>query len=231
MIANKRPETTLENGVGVVHVSGKLISNATPLDLALGATDYFQIINDCENLIEAGAKAIVFVFASGGGQVSGCIEVAEYIESLEIPTVGFVNTMSASAAYKIASSCNWIVSNKSAQSGSIGTILVLMDTSRAMNAAGLEYVCFTSEGATLKSTGHLDSLTPEQSKFLQSTINEMGEAFRNHVLKHREGVSPDVFKAWAYSGIKALELNLVDESGSMKTAIERANILLDLTNP
>lgn len=227
MFINKRKEATLENGVGVVHVFGSLVSDAAPIDKELGCTDYQDIIDDCENLINQGAESILFVFNSGGGEVNGCIECAEYIENLNVPTVAFIK-QSCSASYKLSTSCNWLVASKSAQCANIGTIFVMMDTSKLMDSMGVEFICFTNEGATLKSTGHLPSLTQEQTEFLQEGINEMGLAFKNHVLKHRPNISNEVWKAGWYSGDRALSMNIIDELGDYKLAIQRVNELKEL---
>lgn len=227
MFINKRKESRLENGIGIVHVFGSLISDSTPIDKELGCTDYDDIVKDCDKLLEQGAKGIVFEFNSGGGEVSGCVETAEYIENLPVPTVAFIK-QACSAAYKLATSCNWLVATKSAYVANIGTILVMMDTSKLMESMGVEFICFTNEGATLKSTGHLPSLTEEQTAFLQDEINLMGENFKNHVLKHRPNISEEVWKAGWYWGDKALSMNIVDELGGYDLALTRLNELIEL---
>lgn len=228
LFINSRKPARVENGIGFVSIYGPLMRDSAPIDKLLGTTDYGDIENDCESVLAAGARCIVFEVDSGGGYANGCVECAEYIAALPVPTVALISGQSCSAAYKLTSSCNWIVSTKSSDVGNIGVILVMVDTSKLMENAGVSFICFTNDGATLKSTGHLDSLTEEQTEFLQESINEMGAVFKNHVLANRPNVSEEVFKAGWYSGSKALELGLVDEIGTASLALQRALELAEL---
>jgi ClpP class serine protease len=224
---NTRREAYLENNIGHVYVCGVLLSNATEIDKALGNTDYKNIMEDIEDLLEDGAKAILLHINSGGGSVMGCIEVAEYISNLPVPVVVHVDSsICMSAAYKLAAGASWIMATKSSEVGNIGTIMVFTDTSRMSQAMGIEYIAFVNDGAVYKSIGHTDTLSEEQVIYLQNQINIAGEEFQAHVLTNRE-VSPEVFKASWYHGQYAIEAGLVDEIGDEELAEQRC---LDLIN-
>lgn len=226
---NKRKEAKLENGIGHVHIYGALITDAAPIDKELGNTDYKDIVNDVNEMLSQGAKAILLQVNSGGGSVLGCIEVAEFIQNLPVPVVTYVDGVCASAAYKLASGSTYIVSTKSSINGNIGTISVHLDSSALMERMGLRYVTFVNEGAIYKSTGHADSLTQEQADYLQAGINKAGEEFKAHVLSNRS-VLDEVFTAAWYHGQEAVEVGLVDEIGSLETAILRTQELIDLNS-
>lgn len=217
----QREEAYLENNIGHVYVCGVLLSNATEMDKALGNTDYKDIMEDIEDLIEDGAKAILLHVNSGGGSVMGCIEVAEYIANLPVPVVVHVEAgICMSAAYKLAAGASWIMSTKSSEIGNIGTIMVFTDTSRLSQAMGIEYIAFVNDGAIYKSIGHTDSLTEEQNAYLQTQINIAGTEFQNHVLANRE-VNPEVFTAAWYHNQYAIDAGLVDEIGDEELAEQR----------
>jgi ClpP class serine protease len=221
LFVNKREEAELENGIGHVYISGVLLSNATPMDKALGNTDYKDIIEDIEDMLEAGASAILLHINSGGGSVMGCVEVAKYISELQVPVVVHVDSgICMSAAYKLAAGASWIMSTPSSEIGNIGTIMVFTDTSRLSQAMGVEYIAFVNDGAVYKSIGHTDSLTEEQAQYLQTQINLAGEEFQDHVLSNR-AVSPDVFTAAWYHNQYAVDAGLVDEIGDEELAEQR----------
>lgn len=227
---NKRKEAKLENGIGHVHIYGALLPDAAPIDRKLGNTDYKDIVNDVNSMINQGAKAILLEINSGGGAVLGCVEAAEFIQNLSVPVVTHVDGDCASAAYKIASGSTYIVATKSSINGNIGAISVHLDSSAIKERMGLRYVTFVNEGAIYKSTGHTDTLSQEQAEYLQARINKAGEDFQNHVRANRSP-SEEVFTAAWYTGQEAVDVGLVDEIGSLETAIQRAQELIEFNQP
>jgi signal peptide peptidase SppA len=223
---NKRPPLTVDaSGIARVSVFGPLIQDAAPVERDLGATDYADLAAE---VATEGVRGVLLRCDSPGGTVAGCIEVAKLIENLSVPVVAYVHGSACSAAYKLACGADWIVSSPSATVGNIGTILVWADTSAFMASMGVELNAIVSEGATLKSTGHLASLTDEQREFLQSGIDQAGADFRAHVESNRN-VDPEVWRAGWYAGEKARSLGLVDELGSEADALARLNELIALT--
>lgn len=225
---NQRPDAYIENNIGHVFVWGMLMNNAAPIDKKLGATDYKDIIHDLEETVEKGAVAIVLHCNSGGGTCNGAFEAADAVSSCPVPVVAAIDGTCASACYKLACGADWIISNPSSVSGSIGTILIVEDTSAMLANFGISYDCFTGEENIFKSTGHLPSLTEEQKQFLADSINEASTGFKEWVLQNRPNINQEVFKSGFYSGNKALALGLVDEIGNSGLAITRAIELSEL---
>lgn len=110
----------------------------------------------------------------------------------------------------IAASTQRIIATETAMVGNIGTILAWWDYSQMMRQVGIEPKAITNEGATLKSTFHVEP-NEEQMAFLQESVNEAGATFRSFVEQQRQGIDPEVFRAGWYSGQRALALGLVDE--------------------
>jgi len=86
---------------------------------------------------------------------------------------------------------------------------------------GITFKALTSEGAELKSTFHLEP-NETQLAFLQESINEAGQQFRDHVTAGRTaaGVSLDdeVWRAGWYSGQRAGQIGLIDQVGTADDA-------------
>lgn len=223
---NKRPAMNLQDGIAEVWVYGPLLQGAAPVERDLGATDYADLAAELQF---EGLRGVLLRVDSPGGTVAGCIEVAELVASLPVPVVVHVSGLACSAAYKVACGADWLVSSPSATVGNVGTILIYADSSAMMAGLGVSLNAIVNDGATLKSTGHLDSLTEEQEAFLQEGINEAGAAFKAHVLAQRPGVDPEIWRAGWYAGERALALGLVDELGTVETARARLNELLTIT--
>jgi ClpP class serine protease len=216
---NQRPPLKVdESGIAHVWIYGPLIQDSAPVHRALGATDYADIVAE---LATEGIRGVLLHVDSPGGTVAGAIEAAKAIEAAGVPVVAYIHGSACSAAYKLPCSADWIVASPSAVSGNVGCILVTADTSAFMLSMGVVLNAIVNDGATLKSTGHLDSLTEEQQAFLQEGINECGAAFKAHVLTNRPGVDPEVWRAGWYSSDRAQSLGLIDEIGSESLAMER----------
>ena len=208
---NFRPEPQIVDGLAIISVQGMLTDSVPPVYEKLGiVTKYSTVRKEIEGAIMAGATAIILNINSGGGSVNGAIELSRFITSLNVPTAAMVRSCACSAAYMLAASTNRIAISETAQIGNIGTIISWHDMTGMMKAWGIEPKAITNEGATLKSTFHLEP-NAEQLAFLQESANQHGETFQNFVSERRPNLDPEVFKAGWYSGEKAIALGLADE--------------------
>lgn len=202
------------NGVGHVQIKGALLNECPKIYEKLGiATTYETIIDDCEDLLENGAKAILFHINSPGGTVSGNIECCTFIRSLPVPTASHCAGMACSAAYKIAASTNAVIAMPSAEVGNVGTIMTWPDCTEFWRQMGIEFKALTNQGADLKSTFHLEP-NATQLAFLQESIDEAGEEFKQWVRDGRPGIDEEVFRAGWYSGTRAENMKLIDGMGT-----------------
>ena len=208
--------------IGHVYIQGMLVGSCPPVYGKLGlATCYPTISEETEEMIEAGAKFILYHINSPGGTVSGNVELAEYIRDLAIPTAAYCEGLACSAAYKLASATGAIIASKSAQVGNIGTIMSWQDCTEFWAMQGVEFKALTSDGADLKSTFHLEP-NETQLAFLQDSLDEAGGAFREFVSAGRAAagatVDPEIWRAGWYCGDHALMLGLIDGVGTAQDA-------------
>lgn len=218
-----------EDAIAKIDIRGPLMDNPVPVMKMIGCTDYRDIIKDCTEAINQGAKGILLTVNSGGGATHGAIEAAKAIQELGVPVVAYVDGMACSAAYKLTVGADWIVARPSAQVGNIGTVLVYSDYSKMAKAIGIEIVAMSNDGADLKTIGHRNDFADDvQLEFLQQNLNDLGEQFRRHVSDNRE-VAEEVFRAGWYNGNKAIELGLIDEIGDEDLAKQRLMELIEIT--
>lgn len=208
---NLRPAPNVEKGIGTVAIQGMLTNGVPAIYEKLGiVTSYDTIKKEIDALLEQGAQAINLQINSGGGSVNGAIELSRYIAALSVPTAATVTACACSAAYMLASATNRIAISETAQIGNIGTIMTWYDWTEFEKRVGIEAKAITNEGATLKSTFHLEP-NDEQLTFLQETANQHGETFKAFVSERRPNIDIEVFRAGWYSGQRAIDLGLADE--------------------
>jgi capsid assembly protease len=207
------------SGIACTPVFGTLANRIGMIEKICGGCDYQDLENAINGALDDGAKGFMFHFDSPGGECNGCGEIASVIAGLDVPKVAFTDSMCCSAAYYMASGCDYIVATPSASVGSIGCIIPWVDKSQAWASLGLKFDPITGEEDTLKSTGHGPSLTNEQRQYLQDSVDAAISDFRNHVSSFRD-VDFDALKGGAYEGQKAIDFNLVDKIGTYADAYE-----------
>ena len=210
--------------VAIIPIKGSLMNKAPSIYEELGlVTTYQTIQSQTQMAVDDGAVGIIYHVDSPGGTVSGCVETADIIAGLSIPTVAYCEWTACSAAYWLASQTDYIVAGKSANIGNIGAVLAWADLTKFWESMGVEFKALVSDGASLKSTFHTEP-NAEQITFLQESINDAGKLFSNSVMEARKkaGVEMDdeVFKAGWYSGQKAISLGLADDIGTLEQAIK-----------
>ncbi len=221
----KRPETDLsgspmpqmkiENGIAVIPIIGPLLQHASLLSKQCGATSYDDIREDLETAAKSRVDSVIMNINSPGGQVIGCLECAEFIrdfqEETKIPVYAFTDTQMCSAAYFLASACDTIFAARSAMMGSIGVIVAFMDSSKAMDQAGLKPMIFTS--GKYKATGSPGvAFTPEQIEYLESMVADGFAQFADFVSSQRPQISLDNMQGQIFWGEQALAAGLIDDT-------------------
>jgi len=214
--------------IAVIPVKGLLLPDAPPIHEMLGNSTYKGIRQALASAVaDESIDGVLLDCDSGGGAVSGCIELAELISNYDKPVVASIEGLGCSACYKLASSADAVISTKSSNIGNIGAIMTYADMSKLYESMGIEIKSVVSEGATLKSTFHTPKLTEEQEEFLQYNINKAGEVFRNHVLEHRKGIDEQVFDARWVTGEEQIKLGLADGIGGVIEALDTLDYIID----
>ena len=213
-LVNQRPPVQIDsNGIAVVTVSGVLGNNLSPVEKLLGLTDYEDIQAECEQCIQEGALGVLFEMNSPGGEAQGALETAQQIAALPIPKASYSAGLDASAAYFLSSSVDRKFVSPSAWSGSIGTILPWIDSTKFWDALGFEWNPIIGTGETFKGAGSGPELSQAEREHFQTQVDAMSSVFRDHVANYRQ-LDHAKLQAGAYFGREAIDLNLADQIGS-----------------
>ena len=200
--------------VVVINVSGALTYRPVITLCGEVGMSYQSLQGQVEDAIEIGATTIVLNFSSGGGEASHAFEVAEEIRSMctdaGVSLLGYVDEYACSAAYLLAVICDEVYANPSATVGSIGCVVCLMDTSKAMEMEGYKRIFITSGENKVP----LDTDGSFKKSFLediQMSVDKLNTQFTDHVNKYT-GIDHKTirdFEAACFDAEDSLANNLV----------------------
>ncbi len=179
-------------------------------------------------------KAIVLRIDSPGGGVAPSQEI--YSEILKIrensgkKVITSMGNLAASGGYYIACASDIIVANPGTLTGSIGVIMNFSNAEELMKKIGLKSE--TVKSGKFKDIGSpMRKFTDEDKKLLQGVIDDVYDQFVNVVA---EGRNIDIQRVKelsdgrVFTGRQAFKMGLVDELGSLETAIKIAGEMVGI---
>lgn len=213
--ASAPQEKPYANGLGVLRVDGSLTYRPVMSMCGEVGTSYQSLVAQAEEMAEAGVKTVVMEVTSGGGEASHVFECANEIRAIfdayGIKSVGYADTMAASAAYALISICDEVIANPSADVGSIGCVVALADLSKAYEKAGVKRIFITS-GESKVPFAEDGSFKQEFLDDIQESVDKLNAEFAAHVSKYT-GLPVDTimgFQAKCFDADVALDKGLVN---------------------
>jgi len=165
---------------------------------------------------------IVFDFDSGGGQVSGTAEFYDIIKSFSKPIVAYTDGSLCSAAYYIAAATQHIVANHRAEYiGSIGTMIHFVNMDGVYEKKGAKIITAYASKSTDKNRDFGNLLQGNPDSYIKNELDPITDTFIADMKAVRPALSEDVFTGKTYSPKEALAKGLIDEIGTLKTAINK----------
>lgn len=187
------PAAVIMRGVAVIPVRGALAQcsdgYSTGYDDLRGAF--------LAAMAASSARAVVFDIDSPGGDVAGLFDFVDLIHAARggKPIVAICSEVAFSAAYAIASACDFITVPRTGGVGSVGVITMLADISKALAAGGVA-VHFVHYGAQKAEAGRaeLTGVSDGVLSRVQASVDRAGELFVATVARNR-GLSVDAVRA------------------------------------
>lgn len=216
-ISGKRKSLLASEKVGVVTVEGVI-------------TDARDTVQQLEELgKDDSIRAVVVRIESPGGAVAPSQEIYGAVRELKKKkkVVASIGAIGASGGYLIACAADRIVANPGSITGSISTVMHLLNAEGLLSKIGLK-------PSVIKSGKYKDmgspsrEITPEERALLQSVIDDMNDHFIETIGGDRK-IAREKVKAIAdgriFSGRQAKQAGLVDELGDMNHAIALAGTM------
>jgi signal peptide peptidase SppA len=213
-------------GVAIIPVAGVIGHKLGPVAKMLGGVDALDVMAAIELAAEDDeVDTIILDIDSPGGTVAGVPELAETVEAVQASGTkkiyAYTDSQMASAAYWLAAGANGIFAAPSADVGSVGVYLPVMDTSAALAEQGVQVEVFKS--GKYKAAGFPGvALDEEVRKHLQLEVMETYNEFAGFVRKFRPELSYDSLQGQTFTGRRAAEIGMIDgEAKSLDILLQK----------
>ena len=204
-------------GVAVVNVEGVILDSAP----------YLESIRRIR--ADDSVKAVVVRINSPGGAVASSQEIHEEIRRLgeDLPVVASMGTVAASGGYYVACAAARIYANPGTVTGSIGVIAQFANYEQLLEWARIDVEVIKS--GRMKDMGSpLREMPEEERAYLQGLMDEVHEQFKGTVAASRK-IDRERVASFSdgriVTGAAAVGLGLVDETGTLETALAEARRL------
>jgi len=177
-------------------------------------------------------KAIVLHVNSPGGEVTASDHLYQAVveAAASKPVVAYFDSVAASGGYYLACGATAIVASETGITGSIGVIIQSLNYSELFDKAGLETLTFAS-GEFKDTLSGSRAMREDEQDYVRQLVAGMYERFVQLVAEGRDipvdQVRREVADGRVFTGTEALELNLVDATGSIHHAYAKARQLAD----
>jgi protease-4 len=152
-------------------------------------------------------------------------QLVRFRQKTRKPVVASFQEVAASGAYYVSCAADKIVAQPTSVVGSIGVIFETFDFSGTLGKIGASSEAIKS-GQYKDMGSPLKPLRPDERELMQGMVNEYYARFLTVVTKNRPITDPKIVKLCTdgrvFSGDRAKELGLVDETGLLEDAITLA---------
>ena len=162
--------------IAVINISGAIMKGDSKFSGVTSSIRIRQAIRDASR--DDAIKAVLLNIDSPGGTAAGTDQLAnDVLMAREVkPVRAHIEDLGASAAFWIASQAEEISATELSEVGSIGTVAIVEDTSRAAEAAGVT-VHVVSTGPMKGAFAPGVEVTEEMLGTLQAQVNEINQFF------------------------------------------------------
>ena len=210
-----------ENSIAVINICGAI----TKYDQFCGPDGLqskAEILKHC--YANDNISGVVLKIDSGGGSATAMFLMQEAISERTKEVVAFIDDLACSAAYGIASACDYIVANRAtAQIGSIGAYLTIANFQKYFQKRGIEVRDVYATLSTDKNEEIRQALDGNDAPLLKM-IDTFNESFLASIEKNREGKLSAGRDVWGTGKVwfaeDALKLGLIDEINSFQNVIK-----------
>lgn len=224
------PKTRSKNKIAVVYASGDIMQGEGD-ENTIGGDKISRTIRRAR--LDDDIKAVVLrVNSPGGDGLASDIILREVkLCSAVKPVVVSMGNLAASGGYYISCGADYIISDPTTITGSIGVFGLIPNFQGLFN----NKLGITFDGVNTNKNADFISvnkpLTDYQRQVLTNLIERFYDSFVTHVAEGRDmewNAVDEIAQGRVWSGADALELGLVDELGGLTTAIETAKDLAGL---
>lgn len=187
----------------------------------LGTKSFANILKSFER--DDSISGVVLDIDSGGGQVYGTPGFYDVIKDFSKPIVAYTDGYLCSAAYYIGNATDFIIANKRADHiGSIGAYATMVNFDGVFEKLGAKVYDIYASKSTEKNKAYRELMNEGNEKpYIENVLDPIVETFHNDMKSQRPQLKKEVFKGGTWNGEAALDKGLIDEIGTLQTAIDK----------
>ena len=225
-LINLRPK----GKVAVIYADGDIIDGKAKENQVVAGDRFAKIISEIRQ--DSTIKAAVLRVNSPGGSVLASEKIKSELALLQerMPVVASYGNYAASGGYWISAGCDKIFSNATTLTGSIGVFSMIPDFSRTVEDK--LHIGMTSVNSNRHADmyGMMRPLTASETAYMQASVEKIYDKFTSLVAEGRDMTVSrvdEIAQGRVWSGAEALEINLVDQIGTIEDAINWAALSIE----
>lgn len=209
-----------ENKVGIIQVHHPIFK----YDQNCGPRGTQTIMSILENWKQdENIVAVVMDYNSGGGQVSGTREVAQYIFNYDKPIVSYSNDIVGSAAFYMYAAAEYRMLNEFADLvGSIGVMQMGVNMKGIIEKQGGKVYEIYSDLSPEKNNSSRQLQEGNERPLIEKGLNPIAEVFHADMKNFLPNISDKALKGDVFSPQEALAEGMIDSFGTLQDAIDKA---------
>jgi len=205
------PEDAPENSIAIIHITDAITKQDQECGPS-GMKTKSSLLQRCYN--NSRIKAIALVIDSGGGEGYAMRMMNESIKQRTKPVAAFIDDFACSAAYGIASACDFVIANSTmARIGSIGTYTTIADFTEYYSQKGIKLTEIYATASKDKNNDYYEAVKGNLDP-IRNVCNQFNEVFLSLVESNRTGKLTAERKDWGtgkvYFAQEAVDLGLID---------------------
>ena len=226
--------------IALINIDGVITDTDSPSSFGIsdGVTSSRKIKKTLRSIeADADIKALLIRVNSPGGSAAASEEIYQELESFKsrtkLPIISYFSDIAASGGYYVSMASDRIIANPNTITGSIGVIISYLNIEELSSRYGVKNIVYKS-GEFKDILNEFKAPTQAENEIMQSLVTDTHETFINVVSKGRkmpkEVVVP-LANGRVYSANQAVTNNLIDQIGTLDTAIAAAQDLAQVKTP
>lgn len=222
------PNLKATNKVAVIYAEGNIVDGSDSEGVA--GDRFAKIIADVR--ADKDVKAVVLRVNSPGGSVMASEKIKAELDLLRenVPVIASYGDYAASGGYWISANCDYIFSNATTLTGSIGVFSMIPDIGGTIKNKLHVTVTPVKSNDHADMLGMMRPLTPKEEAYMQASVERIYTKFTSIVAEGRDmtvEAVDEIAQGRVWTGAEALEIGLVDQIGTLEDAIEYAALSIE----
>ena len=216
------------NKVAVIYAEGNIVDGGAKDQVA--GDRFAKIIQDVRN--DKDVKAVVLRVSSPGGSVLASEKIKAELDLLResVPVIASYGEYAASGGYWISANSDYIFSNATTLTGSIGVFSMIPDIGGTLKNKLHVNVTPVNSNEHADMYGMIRPLDNKEVAYKQASVEKIYDKFTNIVAAGRDMTVENVdaiAQGRVWTGAEALGIGLVDQIGTIEDAINYAATSID----